>query len=197
VNSRRLYQVLVGGIVLMALGLIVGAYFLSSVLQKQSKVLSEQRQQLAVLNGRETALNFAKHDVARYQSLATIAKSIVPQDKSQAQTIGEIVKLADANGVKLGSFSFPSSTLGDKPGASASALSQLEKVAGIPGVYGLQIVVQSDPQTLVPYNNFIDFLQALEQNRRTAQVTNITITPNSTNPALVSFSLTLQEYIKP
>jgi hypothetical protein len=78
-----------------------------------------------------------------------------------------------------------------------ASLSQLEKIATIPGVYGLQIVVQSDGQNLVSYDNFIRFLQALEQNRRTAQVNNISVTPNSTNPSQISFSLTLQEYIKP
>jgi hypothetical protein len=196
-KSKRLYQILVSGIVLLALGLVAGAYFANSLLQKQSATLSEQRKQLAVLDGRETALNRAKSDVSKYQDLAKIAKSIVPQDKSQAQTVGEIVKLANANGVKLGSFSFPNSTLGDKVGAKNTKLSQLTPVAGIPGVYGLQIVVQSDSQNLVSYDNFIQFLRALEQNRRTAQVSNITITPNSTDPDQVSFSLTLQEYIKP
>jgi hypothetical protein len=196
-NSKRLYQVLVGSIVLLMLGLVGGSYFITSLLQKQSQTLSEQRQQLAVLDGRETALKQAQRDVEKYQDLAKIAKSIVPQDKSQAQTIGEIVKLADANGVKLGSFSFPSSTLGDKANTGNTSLSQLEKIATIPGVYGLQIVVQSDGQNLVSYDNFIRFLQALEQNRRTAQVNNISVTPNSTNPSQISFSLTLQEYIKP
>ena len=196
-NSKRLYQLLVGGIILMILGLIFGAYFLSSLLQKQSHTLAEQQQQLAVLDGRDVALKQAKADVAKYQNLADIAKSIVPQDKSQAQTIGEIVKLANENNVKLASFSFPTSTLGDKTGASNASLSQLEKVANIPGVYGLQIVVQSAGEHPVPYNDFLQFLQALERNRRTAQVSSITITPDSTNPSRVSFSLTLQEYIKP
>lgn len=194
-GSKRLYQILVGGIIVMVLGLVVGAYFLSSLLQKQSQTLAEQQKQLAVLDGRDTALKQAKKDVERYQGLAKIAKSIVPQDKSQAQTIGEIVKLANANGITLGSFSFPNSTLGDKP--SLNATSQLEKIAGIPGVYSLQIIVQSASGSPIPYGNFIHFLQDLEQNRRTAQVGSITITPDSTNPSQVSFSLTLQEYIKP
>lgn len=194
-GSKRLYQILVGGIIVMVLGLVVGAYFLSSLLQKQSQTLAEQQKQLAVLDGRDTALKQAKKDVERYQGLAKIAKSIVPQDKSQAQTIGEIVKLANANGITLGSFSFPNSTLGDKP--SLNATSQLEKIAGIPGVYSLQIIVQSASGSPIPYGNFIHFLQDLEQNRRTAQVGSITITPDSTDPSQVSFSLTLQEYIKP
>ncbi len=196
-NSKRLYQILVSAIVLMAAGLLVGASVLSSILEKQSATLAEQRQQLAVLEGRDTALKRAKADVKKYQDLAKIAKSIVPQDKNQAQTIGEIVKLAKQNSIQLGSFSFPTSTLGAKVGGSKPGLSQLLRVKEIPGVYGLQITVQSDSTKPVPYNNFIRFLEALEQNRRTAQVSNIVISPNSTNPSNISFSLTLQEYIKP
>lgn len=195
-NSKHLYQLLVGGIVLCALGLLVGAYVLNSMLQKESATLAEQQNQLAVLDGRDTALKRAKQDIAKYQNLADIAKSIVPQDKNQAQTIGEIVKLATANNIKLGSFSFPSSSLGQVVGAQ-SALSQLTPVQGISGVYGLQIIVQSDSQSTVSYGDFIDFLKALEQNRRTAQVLSVNVTPDTKDPARVSFSLILQEYIKP
>ncbi|CAN5414169.1 hypothetical protein BH09PAT4_BH09PAT4_02090 [soil metagenome] len=196
-NSKRLYQLLVSGILLLIAGLIIGAYALSSMLEKQAKTLTEQREQLAVLDGRETALKQAKADVQKYKDLAEIAKNIVPQDKSQAQTVREIVKLANANSIKLGSFTFPSSTLGLKVGGTRAELSQLDKVKDIPGVYGLQIVVQSDTQSAVPYDDFISFLKALEQNRRTAQVSNITINPDPENPSRITFSLTLQEYIKP
>lgn len=195
-GSKRLYQLLIAGIVLCAIGLIVGAYVLNSMLQKESATLVEQQTQLAVLDGRDTALKRAKQDITKYQTLADIAKSIVPQDKDQAQTIGEIVKLANANNIKLGSFSFPSSSLGQVVGAQ-SALSQLTPVKGITGVYGLQIIVQSDSQSTVSYGDFIDFLKALEQNRRTAQVLSVNITPDNENPSRISFSLILQEYIKP
>lgn len=195
-NSKRLFQILVGIIVLLIIGTIAGAYMLNNVLKKQSLTLAEQQQQLAVLDGRQDALTRAKQDIAKYQDLANIAKAIVPQDKDQAQTIGEIVKLANANNVRLSSFSFPSSDLGTVVGAKA-ALSQLEPVKGVPGVYSLLITVQSDNQILVSYNDFIRFLEALEQNRRTAQVTSVNVTPNVDNPSLVSFNLTLQEYIKP
>jgi hypothetical protein len=43
----------------------------------------------------------------------------------------------------------------------------------------------------------LDFLKGLENNRRTALVSDITITPDSKNSSNVSFNLTLDEYIKP
>jgi hypothetical protein len=198
-SSKRVYQILVGGIVLTCLGLLVGAYFLNGLLQNQAQTLTEQHKQLAVLDGRETALKLAKKDVERYQSLAAIAKSIVPQDKSQAQAVREIVKLANRNGVALGGFSFPASTLGTTGTTKTTqkpSLSQLTPVKGISGVLSLQIIVQSDTDNPSPYTSFLNFLRDLEQNRRTALVTSITITP-AKNPANIGFTLTLEEYIKP
>jgi hypothetical protein len=70
-------------------------------------------------------------------------------------------------------------------------------VVGIPGVYYLQITVQSNGSQTVPYNKFISFLDALEHNRRTALVSAIALTPDSKNSNNVGFNLTLDEYIKP
>lgn len=196
-NSKRLFQLFVTCIVLLIVGTLGAAYVLSGMLAKQSATLAEQQKQLAVLDGRQQGLIRAKADVAKYQELADIAKHIVPQDKNQAQTIGEIAKLARQNNVQLGSFQFPNSSLGLKPGNAKSNLSQLAPVKGIPGVYGLLITVQSSGEGLVNYSDFINFLRALEQNRRTAHVTNISITPTPSNPSRIDFTLTLQEYIKP
>lgn len=197
-SSRRLHLTLLIILGVLVLGLLGGTYVFAHLLSQKAQTLAKERQQIAILDGRQSALTKAKADVKKYQQLATIAKSIVPQDKDQAQTIGEIVKLASQNNVRLGSFVFPSSTLGAAGAAtSKAALSQLEPVKGIPGVYGLQIVVQSDTNHPAAYYNFLHFLESIEQNRRTALVTGISITPDPKNPAAIGFSLTLEEYIKP
>ncbi len=196
-NSKRLYYVLVAAIIILSLGLIGGAYEFNALMQAQSSALKDKQNEIAVLDGRQTALDKAKKDIDKYQELSNIAKSIVPQDKDQAQAIGEIVKIANKNGVSLGSFAFPSSTLGGIGQTTKTAsLSQLQPVAGIGGVYSLQVIVQSS-DTPIPYGNFINFLKDLEQNRRTALVTSINITPDPTNPSTIGFNITLQEYIKP
>jgi len=67
---------------------------------------------------------------------------------------------------------------------------------------GLDIAVEKNVITVKGINkeadnNFIDFLDNLEQNRRTAQVSGVTITPDPQNPSLLSFSLVVNVYIKP
>jgi hypothetical protein len=193
-KSKHVYFLLNGVIVLLVIALLGGAYGLDKVLSAQSDKLVRQRSELAALDTESTALLAAKQEVKQYQSLADIAKSIVPQDKDQAQTVREIVKIAQASGVSLGSISFPSSTLG--AGKSLS-LSQLTAVPGLSGVYKLQINVQSSTGQPVTYQKFRSFLSGLEHNRRTALVSTITLTPDSKDSNLIMFSLILDEYIKP
>jgi hypothetical protein len=175
----------------------------------------EARSKNQALDLEQSSLAKAKSDVIKYSDLGKIAKSVVPQDKDQAQTVREIVKIASAAGVKLGAVNFPTSNLGQKvapvPAASGStatpaaspssssalALSQLKPVVGITGVYDLAITVQSDASSPAEYSKFIDFLAGLENNRRTALVGGITITPDTKSPDHVSFTLNIDEYIKP
>lgn len=194
-NSKRLYFILLGCIGLLVIGLIGGAYGIGKMLDSQSLQLVANRQQVAVLQEEQNQLDVAKQDVKKYQDLATIAMSVVPQDKDQAQAVRQIVDLAGQNGIAISSISFPSSSLGTLGGAKAP--SQLAPVKGITGVYNLQLIVQSDVAQPVPYTQFINFLGALEHNRRTALVSSITIQPNDKNRSTLSFSLTLNEYIKP
>jgi len=196
-SSKRLYFVLLGVIGLLVIGLIGGAYGVEQLLANQSRQLVDSRLQVAVLNQDQAELTKAKQDIEKYQDLATIAQSVVPQDKDQAQTIAQIVAIADANGVSLSSITFPSSTLGISKITGKNDLSQLLPVKGVAGVYNLQLTVTSDSSKPVPYSKFITFLDALEHNRRTAEVSSISIQPNTNDRSTLSFSLVLQEYIKP
>lgn len=197
-NSKRLYFGMLGVIGVLAVGLIGGAYEAGLMLEHQAQQWLDNRTRLAVLDQEQAELTTAKRSIAKYKDLAAIAKSVVPQDKDQAQTVREIVNIAAANGITLSSVTFPSSTLGVGAGVSSSKqLSQLIPVKGIAGVYNLQVTVQSDSNRPVVYSRFISFLTALEHNRRTAQVTSITLQPDSKNRSLLSFTLILDEYIKP
>ncbi len=212
-NSKKFYFILLSTVGLLIIALIGGAYFADGLFKKQAGVLLEARSKSLALESKQQQLIKAKNDIVKYKSLGEIAKSVVPQDKDQAQTIREIVKLADASGIKLGSITFPSSTLGAalaapvKPveptaGAAAPApvaapQSQLKAVPDIPGVFDLAIIVQSDSTAPADYGQFIDFLAALENNRRTAIVSGITLTPDTKDPSLISFTLNINEYIKP
>jgi hypothetical protein len=226
-NSKRLYLVLLGVIAVLLLGLLVGAYNINKLLGSQATKLTAAKAQSMSLQQEQQSLIKAKQDIKSYTSLQQITEAVVPEDKNQAEAVREIVNIAAANGVSLASITFPASTLGagvvpttgsaatpaatpapaapsaaSSPAATSTSpttgdLSQLTPVANIPGVYQLAITVAGDSTKPVQYNQFIAFLSALEHNRRTAQVSSITLTPDSKDPNQLTFTLGISEYIKP
>jgi len=216
-TSKRLFFILLSLVGLIIIGMIGGAYEINSLLSSQSNKLIGLKAQSQALDQEQISLVKAKSDIKKYSGLEQITQTVVPQDKDQAEAVREIVNLAGANSISLGSITFPASTLGGTSilsGAGASTspavsspavnsnspatkLSQLISVKNIPGVYELTITVQSDSNSTVPYNEFISFLSGLEHNRRTSQVSSITLTPDLKIPGNLSFNLTLEDYIKP
>jgi len=213
-TAKRLYFVLIGVISLLCFGLLFGAYGVNKLLVGRADTLTNLKAKNVALSQEQTSLIQSKKDIKTYAELDKIAKSVVPADKDQAEAVREIVNIAGANGVSLAAINFPASTLGSlgngtaaasattapNPAISnpkAGALSQLQPVKTIPGIYQLTITVQGDPNQPVRYDKFISFLSALEHNRRTAQVSTITLQPNTDNRNFLAFTLTLNEYIKP
>lgn len=212
-NSKRLFFVLLGVIALLFIALVAGVYGINNLLGQQANKLTALKANSLALDQEQVSLAKAKKDIKKYADLEKIAKSVVPEDKSQAEAVREIANIAETNGVVLGGISFPPSSLSGgiastgaaaagSAGAAAgtsktSALSQLQRIPSIPGVYQLLITVTSDSSRLVQYDKFIGFLGDLERNRRTAQVSSITLTPDKVDPNSLAFSLTLSEYIKP
>lgn len=223
-SSKRLHTVLIGVLAVLFVALLGGVYGVNKLLASEADNLVVLKAKNQALAQEKTSLDKAKKDAERYENLNKIAQAVVPQDKSQAEAVRQIVKIADDNNVTLAAINFPASTLGNLPsGAAAPAassgaaspapaaapaaaaetnnktanLSQLTALKNIPGVYQLPITINNDSAHPVQYANFINFLRDLEHNRRTSQVQTISIQPDSKNRGNITFSLTLHEYIKP
>lgn len=209
-TARRLHLILLATIGLLCIGLLGGAYGANKLLTAKAEDLTVLKAKKLALDQEQVSLKKAKQDIRTYDELDKIARAVVPEDKSQAEAVREIVNIAAAHNVKLGAITFPASTLGSTATGSSSAakktspastkntrLSQLEAVPNIPGIYRLQITIDSDPGQPVQYDKFISFLAALERNRRTAQVHSITLSPDAKKPGFLSFTLLLHGYIKP
>ena len=213
-NSKKLYYILIGVLVLLGAGLLFSAREANSLLAQQSHKLVGLKATDQATAQQKTQLAQDKKDIAAYADLNTIAKSVVPQDKDQAQAVRQIVDLASASGIpKLSSITFPPSTLGTATATSTTSttsssasttasspkgITQVKPVKDIPGVYDLEITItQATGKDEVPYSNFIGFLTKLEQNRRTAEVSTITVQPDPKDANLVSFTLVIDEFIKP
>lgn len=210
-NSKKVYIGMCCLLGLLGVLLITAVGFGDMFLRKQSVKLVGLKLDNQVVEAQQVALAQAKKDIDKYKELKVTSKQIVPQEKEQTQATREIVSLAELSGVKIGGISFPPSNLGQapakiapsadggtavKPAAPPSTVTQVKPVEGIKGLYQLDIVVNSDTANPTTYPRLIDFLSRLEQNRRTAQVTQITINPDTLNRQNLNFSLTVTIYVK-
>ncbi len=195
-STKKAYFLLCAATVISGLSILVSSLFVNSMLQKKSDRLVEAKLENRLLDEQQTALINANRTINQYKELNSIAKSIVPQDKDQAEAVRQIVKIANESNVKLGAITFPASALG-QTGKNSNSVTQVKPVNGIPGLYTLEITIQQDNSNPTTYPRLIDFLSKLENNRRTAQVTSVTVNPTAQNRNLLNFSLTLNTYIKP
>ncbi len=209
ITHRNIFYGMIGLLILSIIFSVLGTYEINNILNSKSQILSAQQTKISSLNSEQISLTNAKVELKKYSSLYNIAQSVVPQNKDQTQTVRQIINIAAANNVSIGSITFPSSNLGTITSSSSATvsalaganpnLSQLVKVPTIPGLYTLPITIVSSSQAnqLTTFSEFINFLQGLENNRQTAQVTSLLITPNSQNSNYVTFNISLNIYIKP
>lgn len=211
-NSKKMFYIMAGTVGLLGALLIAVAVVGDRFLSAQSKKLVSLKLDGKVIETQQIALSQAKKDIIKYNDLAIIAKQIVPQEKEQTLATREIVSLAAKAGVSISGISFPSSTLGQAPAKPAApaptdtpatppaakpSVTQVKPVEGIKNLYQLDINVISDTANPVTYAKLIDFLDRLEKNRRTAQVSQITIQPDSINRSSLNFTLIITVYLKP
>ena len=201
-NSKRTYFLMIGLTMLAGISIIAAVFYGNKMLESESQKLLALKVDNKVLEQQQTALLKANKDIAKYGNLEEVTQTIVPQDKDQARAVREIVELAGQSGIKLKSIAFPASTLGNAgstpaAGGASAPISQAKPVTGITGVYSLEMDIV--PQNRISYYQFIDFLSKLEKNRRTSQVTKITIDPSPPDAKTsdISFALTINIFIKP
>lgn len=205
-SSKRTFFTMIALATLLAVAVMGIAYLGLGMLHKEGDKLTQLKTEEEALKTRQDNLAQAKLDIKKYEELEKISKAIVPQEKDQAVTVREIVKIAQESRIPLESIRFPASELGaiTKKKSTKSAKkkidpdkTQLVEVPGTKGLYAMEITIQSNSESPVPYSSLLTFLEKLEQNRRTAHVTNLSIEPWKDNRNLMTFAITLNVYIKP
>jgi hypothetical protein len=187
-----------------------------SKLSKKSQQVIDLKIQSKTLDNELLSLASAKKQVATYSYFNDVAKTVIPNDKDQAQAVVDILNLADSSGIQIQSVTFPSSSLGvtslttsgtsSSSSATKSVVSQAKPVTGISGLYALPLSVTPQSGDQIPasrkstYPKLLSFLSKIESNRRTAQIDQVNIQPleNSSGPTgELNFSLTINIFIRP
>lgn len=226
-SSKRLRLVLLGSLFALALLFVATMVVGLSLLSKKSQRMVSLKVETKSLEAQLGSLGQAKKEIEQYSYFKGVAKSVIPDDKDQAQAVVDIIRLARESGISIQTITFPSSDLGEAPknvpasGASgtaasgaapaatstaAQAISQAKPVPGIKGLYSLELTIapeigtQLPPAQQVTYPKMIDFLKRIERNRRTAQITQVNIqpqTPGTVVSDFINFTLVINIFIKP
>jgi hypothetical protein len=208
-NSKKVYYLSVGSLVLLCISILLSTYYSVNLLQKESMKLVEVKLQNRIQDEQQVALKQATNNIKEFSELDRIARSIVPQDKDQAKAVREIVEIAKASNISLSTISFPASTLGQgkaktnttdsstKTKTKQPSETQVKPVAGLKGVYNMEITIVQATDKPTDYVGLIKFLERLENNRRTAHVSDVTVIPDTKNRSKLTMSMILNVYIKP
>ncbi|MBI2588962.1 hypothetical protein HYW35_02030 [Candidatus Saccharibacteria bacterium] len=216
-SNQRLRIVLLAGLGFVSLILVSVSLGAGTLLAAKSKKLVELKLQSKIVDAQSSSLAQSKKEVKQYTYFNDIAKTVLPNDKDQAQAVLDILQLAASSGISIASISFPASTLGakspapsnsDKAASSStqSVISQAKPVEGIPGLYSIEMTITPETGPNVPagqratYGKLLDFLSRIEHNRRTAQITQVNIQPVSAESGpgqFINFTLNISIFIKP
>jgi ABC-type transport system involved in cytochrome bd biosynthesis fused ATPase/permease subunit len=217
-DSKQLRLILLGLLGLTVIVFIAVVFLGLSLLSKDSQKMVGLKLQSAAAQNQLTSLGVAKKEIKQYGYFKTVAQEVIPNDKDQANAVLQLNQFAAAAGFGLQAITFPTSTLGVSSlatGAVAAGnaqtapavalLSQALPVVGIAGLYSVQLTIT--PQTdqdlpadqQVTYNKLIDFLNRIENNQRTAQITQVVVRPlyNSDGSfRALDFTLIINIFIK-
>ncbi len=219
-NSKRLKLILVGLLGVSCLLFIIICALGLSLLSGKSKSMVNLKIESMTLEAQSTSLAIAQKQVESYGYFKDVAKTVIPNDKDQAQAVLDIFQLANEAGISLQGVTFPASTLGVKStsvsGTTAAAdassaaaktvLSQAKAVEGISGLYSIELTITPETGPNVPddkrvtYSKLLDFLDRIEHNRRTAQITQVNIQPQGVDGGTsqhINFTMTINIFIKP
>ncbi|HSX17849.1 MAG TPA: hypothetical protein VLE51_00630 [Candidatus Saccharimonadales bacterium] len=201
-------------VLLSLLGLVIIIFLATAslglgILSNKSKQLVDVKLQSRTVDAQLTSLELAKKQVDKYAYFDSVAKTVLPTDKDQAQAVLDIQQQANQSGIAIGSITFPASNLGATSsttlatgsGSTSAAISQAKPVQGISGLYSLELTIS--PQTgpgvpasqTVTYPKLLDFLNRIEKDRRTAQITEVHIEPQADQTLTVSLGINI--FIRP
>jgi hypothetical protein len=212
-DSKNLRLLLIGGLALAVILFIICAFAGLSIVGGKSRQLVSLKAQSQTADNQLSNLEQSKKQVEKYAYFKTVAKTVIPNDKDQAESVVEIFQMADQSGISIQSITFPASSLGLTTSttatqqdatktSTANAITQAKPVSGIPGLYSLELTITPDSSNTVPaskkitYDKMLDFLARIENNRHTAQITQVNIQPGTSGQSF-TFTLTVNIFIKP
>ncbi len=186
-NSQTAFYGLIAALVIVLLGVGVMLNWANKQLRVQAESIAEKRVEAESLERQTAQARLYKQELEELGKLTGVVDAVLPDSKSQENIIGELIDIAAKRGLQLENISFGGSADAQNPETS-----QTEKVDGLPGVFSL--VIQTQIET--DYENVLQFLEDLENNKRQFEVTSLSLSPREDDINFIA-TLSITTYIKP
>ncbi|PLS80597.1 hypothetical protein CYG49_05005 [Candidatus Saccharibacteria bacterium] len=190
-DAIKFNRYLIGAILLLLVITGAGFYYASKFLAQNVIQTDHARTDASISADNVAQLKRLKSDMEQKEDIIKRTEQIVSdssQYKYQDQIVQDVNAYAERAGVEILSFTFNDDL--SKPAAPAPA--------GTKAITGVRKVkADITLKTPIPYDNFLRFLIAIEQNLTKMQVTGVNMSPDKDDPrAVVNPAIGIQMYIK-
>lgn len=190
-SAKKFFYVMITALILSVAGIVGAYYWGDSQLQSKATTISDLLADRDISQEKIIKLQKAKQDAAGIDNINQLLDTLLPPSKEQEKLIADVIYTATAEaGIPFGqvsSFSFSGSSEPDN--LSGTTVSKDN-----PGVYEYPFTLQIND---VSYTTLLKLLQEIETNGRIVQVANIQISPDASDPSVLSVSLNMKAYLKP
>lgn len=189
-TKQFFYTLLV--LLVISFGGIIGAYYWGNMqLQAKASTISDLIADRDIAQEKIISLQQARSEAEDLESVTALLDKLLPKTKNQEVLIADVIYTATAESSipfsNVSSFSFSGSNEPDS--LSGTVLSKAN-----PGVYEYPFTLQINK---ISYETLIRLLKEIETNGRIVQVENIQISPDASNPDLLTINLSTKAYLKP
>lgn len=201
-TPKNTFRALTIGLVL-SLGLCgLGMRYLLAHIHDLSQEISVNKAMLQVLEDKNAMTIATEAQMARLQFIQTIADQVVPAEKTQPELVTQLIQIANENSISLESILFNKKTETGKPteegGTTIPDITQAEPLPNVTGVFSLPLTITVSGS----YDNMLNMLRDIEQNRRKMQVSSVSISPlvdtaTGTTGQGVSATILIDVYVRP
>lgn len=186
-TPKRLFYLLCAICVSLFIGIGAVVFFGNQILSKEASKIADARADESLIEQRKALKKDLEKTISEYAELKTLATKFLPDSKNQDDLVAEFYKIASDNDIEISGLTFTAS--GDKLG-NASQTTALKDAKGV-------LVF---PFTVTNYDasftQLISFMQALENNRRKLQITQIQLQPDGKTGLISVPSMAVESYIK-
>lgn len=162
---------------LLVVLVVIGLYFANQKLTTLAHDTARLKAKIEVSQKQIGVYEQAKQQVDSLGYVDELANKVLPERENQSVVVAELSQFALRSRLSVAQITFPQDTKKLNPGSKTTVKTPA-------GVAVVPAVIEFKEGT--KYENVLEFLRTIENNRRKMQVTNVSFTPDEENKAVFS-----------